>query len=133
MALTKQDTKKLVIAVVKALEPKFEKIDLQFEQVDNRFEKMSIEFTDLIEPLATKQELITLNERMDSLEESFHDFTADMAAFESKVVTAFSHVDEQFTEQKKLIVGITKHIGKHSETLRNHGRRLVILEKASIT
>lgn len=128
MAITKKDTRNLVQAVVKALDPKFKKIDKQFED-------RNIEIGDMIALLATKQELVALeikdiNQRLDDAEEKFNDFTADAASFESKVVTAFTHVEEQFKDLKQLIKQGHQHVGTHSEKLRKHETRILNLEKA---
>jgi len=125
MSLTQKDTKTLVSAVVKALDPKFKKID-------QRFKELNIEIRDMIAPLATKEELNSLrdemNGRFDESEERFNDFAGSMGVFESRVIQRFDDLDEKLKEHDTQFEAIVHHVGGHSKQLREHQQRIINLE-----
>lgn len=170
MALTKQDTKNLAGAVVKALEPKFKQIDRRFEQVDRRFEQvdkrfeqvdkrfeqvdrrfeqvdkrfeqvderfgkvdgqfkgMSLEIGTMFKQVPTKREFDELKERLEerfeNLEVRHEQLAGDLAVFESKVTTAFTHVEERFQDQEKMIKQGFEQIGILSAQGRMHSEQI---------
>jgi archaellum component FlaC len=88
MSLTQQDTKILAEAVVKALDPKFKKIDWQLEQVDKRFGQID-------------QRLEQVDKRFGQIDQRFE-----------QVDKRFGQIDQRFEQVDRRFVQIDQRFDK---------------------
>ena len=118
MPLTKQDLRQ----IVKALDPKFKKMNLE---IGGMFKNVPTkqEFNEL------KDEVARIDGKIDDIIDRHEQFAGNMADFQSKVVTAFTHVEEQFKDQTKLIKQGFEQVGNLSTQVRNQEIQITKLKK----
>ena len=100
--------------------------------LDPKFKELNIEIGNMIAPLATKDELQKLdnkiNGRIDEFEERFQQFAGDTAVFQTQVINRFDNLDEKLSEHDDQFKQIIKQVGAHSTQFRDQESRIKALE-----
>ena len=117
---------------------RFKEVDRQFVQVDDSFKTLRIEIGSMITPLATREELHSLekrlektNDRLDEFIEDYNQFCGNTADFQSKVIQRFGHIDEKLEGHDSLFQQVFDYVKPISTMVKDREHRLKKLEETA--